>query len=364
MKIKSYKKKDGKTYYMFNAYIGKQDSGKKIFITRRGFKTKKEAQIEYVKLLDENKRVFACKFTFKEVYDMWIPNYKKTVRESTFYKNVKIFEHHILPALGHYRMDKIKVHMLQEIINEWHEKLVQYKRIKNLVSNIFKHAIRNGYIKENPCDLLLLPKERTTQKKKNYLEKEELELFLSTMRETQDKKWYVFFRLLAFSGMRRGEAMALTWSDIDFKKNTISINKTLAAGINHKALVQPPKTRSSKRIIDMDTNTMHVLKDFKRSKKTIDFNGIVFSNESGGHLCLSYPGKIADQVCKETNLYVTPHGLRHTHCSILFEAGATLAEVKERLGHSSIKTTMDIYNHVSKKKKEEVAEKLSEYLAF
>ncbi len=364
MKIKSYKKKDGKTYYMFNAYVGKDAKDKIMVITRRGFETKKEAEIEYYRLVSEKKRIKECKFTFKEVYDMWFKVYKNTVRESTFNNINRQSKKHILPYLGDYQIKKIRPDMIQDLVNDLCNYYRAYKKVHRIASQVFEHGIRNDFIETNPCKKIIMPKEKLKNKKQTYLEKEQLEVFLDTTKKICKYKWYVFFRLLAFSGIRKGEALALTWNDVDFKNNIIRINKTLSYGVGSKIMVNSPKTQKSNRVIDIDIKTMSILRKYKNDSKIININNLVFNNKNNTYITPSHACEITERVSKVTGIRVTPHSFRHTHCSLLFEAGASLAEVKERLGHSSIKTTMDIYNHVSKKKKEEVAHKLAEYLAF
>lgn len=162
----------------------------------------------------------------------------------------------------------------------------------------------------------------------------------------------MLFRLLAFSGMRKGEALALTWRDINFKTNEIRINKALSRGKDNKLYIKSTKTNEA-RTIKMDEKTMNILRMWKKKQKEDNFklgfntskpSQLVFSNEKNEFI---QPTKTREWILYVQEKYnlkkVTTHGLRHTHCSLLFEAGATLKEVQDRLGHSDIKTTMNIY---------------------
>jgi len=120
--IKSYTKKDGKTYYMFKLYLGMDsETGKQIHVTRRGFLTKKEANLALAQL-----RVQVSKGEYKEpktetyedIYNVWIQHYERTVEESTFVKTLGIFRNHILPAIGHYRIEKLNVPICQNFVDE------------------------------------------------------------------------------------------------------------------------------------------------------------------------------------------------------------------------------------------------------
>ncbi len=356
MKINPYKKKDGKTYYKFSININGKST------TRNGFKTKTDAQIAYARLKDRAEDINSFNFKFSEVYEMWIKNYKNTVRASTFNETEKIFINHILPKLGHLHIKKITLGIMQDAINDWATKLVNFKMVKNYTSNIFEYAIVYGYIKNNPCKNLIIPKKQEKEKKTNYFTKDELILFLKTAESNLDIMWFSFLYLLAMTGIRRGEALALNWSDFDFKNKTLNINKTLARSKN-KIIVNPPKTKAGTRTIIIDKNTLKLLKKWKSKQKKMLKTNIVFTNTKGTYITMSQPDRKVKLICKLLNLNpISLHGLRHTHCSILFESGANIGEVQKRLGHTDVQTTLNIYNHVSKERDREVADKLNSYL--
>lgn len=210
------------------------------------------------------------------------------------------------------------------------------------------------------------------EEKKNYYTKEELLLFLETLRSLDNQKAYTLFYLLSFSGMRKGEALALNWKDIDFKNKTVSINKALTRGYESKLYVDTPKNKQSFRTISLDDSTIKVLKEWKINQKIeLESNGfivensqLIFSNSNNTLMNPQSTRKHILQVLKKNKelKYITTHGFRHTHCSLLFEAGASIKEVQERLGHSDVKTTMNIYTHVSKQIKVETANKFADYI--
>lgn len=185
---------------------------------------------------------------------------------------------------------------------------------------------------------------------------------------------YSFFRTLAFTGMRVGELLALTWKDIDFNDNYIKINKTLARGKNRRLYVEQPKTKNSKRDIPVDDETMNILKKWRLEQRkwlltlginTLSKNQLVFSNQKNEYLQLSKPRKWLEVIIKQNNLKrITIHGLRHTHASLLLEAGANIKDVQERLGHSSIQITMDLYIHITDKRKEKTAAQFAKYIGI
>lgn len=380
--IKKYTKKDGTTAYMFNAYLGTDPmTGKQKRTTRRGFTTVKEAKLALSRLqvdIEENGFTKQKNTTFKELYELWYESvYKNTVKESTRVKKTEMFTNHILPAFGKLKIDKISVKYCQKVVNQWCEKLVAYREVKNNVTRVLDYAITLGLLADNPMKKIVMPKRKEVvndEKIENYFSKDELQIFLDYVKQDLPMKWFVFFRLQAFSGFRKGESLALTWRDIDFKANTISVTKTLARGENNTLIIQTPKTKSSVRTISIDTTTMAILKEW-RKKQALDmfkmgFNTnnekqLVFSTLDNKPINHSNTTNYINKVIKRYDLKpVTVHGLRHTHCSLLFEAGAPIQVVKERLGHSDIQTTMNIYTHVTQKAKEDTAEKFAKYVNF
>lgn len=377
--IESYTLKNGEKRYRFQIYIGVDPlTGREQRTTRSKFKTKKEAELALARLKLEiangqYKKVQAE--TYQEVYDLWIKVYEKTVEESTYVKTVGIFRNHILPAMGVYKIGKINVAICQHHVDEWMEKLVNGDKTKSYASLVMRFAIKHDYIQTNPFDLIDLPRQRkkssTKRDAENFYTKEQLREFLECAEKQPNYKVYAFFRLLAYSGMRKGEALALTWEDINFKDNEISINKAIGQGISQRLYIKPTKT-GTERTIKMDEATIIILKEWKKKQQqaylmlgynTLQKNQLVFSNTKNSFIQPTKTNDWLRSIINKNNLpSLSTHGFRHTHCSLLFEAGATIKSVQDRLGHSDVKTTMDVYAHVTASAKEDAILKFNEYL--
>ena len=370
--IIQYQTTEGKKFYKFQLYVGTDLlTGKRIKTTRSKFKTKKEAQLALSRLQLEietqgfNKKTVT---TYQEVYDIWEDVYRSTVKESTFVKTVQNFENHILPAMGSYRLDKVTVLNCQKHVNLWARKLKKFRQICAYASKVFDYAISIGILEKNPMKLVTMPisqDEPDPDKVENFYSREELIEFLDRANEGSHRKSYVIFRLLAFSGLRKGEALALGWKDIDFKNRTVTVNKTLTRGENARLLLQAPKTKTSARAILMDPQTMAILKDWQGLQKEelgplLKAKGqLVFQNEQNDFIQPSKTTRWLERILDRHDFKkITTHGFRHTHCSLLFEAGATIKEVQDRLGHSDVQTTMNIYAHVTEKTKEKNSRKI------
>lgn len=379
--VKKYNLKSGETRYEFSVYLGVDPlTGKQKRTTKRGFKTRKEAELALARIKFEvangTYRQVSVE-TYLDIYNLWITNYEKTVEESTFIKTVGIFKNHINPALGSYKIEKITIDICQNNFNLWAEKLKNFRMVKSYASKVFSFAVKRGYLQSNPFTYvdapMILSKKRSNindNEKENFYTKEQLLNFLKALEHEKNLKAFTLFRLLAFSGMRKGEALALTWNDFNFSTQELRINKALSRGKDNKLYVKTTKTGIA-RSIKLDEKTILILKRWEEEqKKFTSFSEsdrqtgkLVFSNENGEYLQPTKTRKWMLHIQEKYNFEkITTHGLRHTHCSLLFEAGASLKEVQDRLGHSDIQTTMNIYAHVSKQARDEAIKKFSNYV--
>lgn len=383
-KYTEYKTKTG-TFWHVRGYLGVDSTtGVQKGFNKRGFRTKKEAQLSYsrAKHQFENGLYAALNnsFTYEEVYHEWVKLYKLDVKESTLNKTLQLFELHILPAIGSMKIKKIQSKLIQNLVNDWRERFSQYTKLFNYTNKVFDYALIQGYITEHPKHKVIMPARKLEHvenkaKTKTFYDKQELMQLFHVMENEKTIRWHAFFRLLAFSGIRRGEALALTWNDINFKEKSLSIDKTLSLGVNNKKVIQPPKTKNAIRVISLDDNTLEILKNWKKEQahlligfgfNAMKHNQLVFSKyESNDYLDLSAPRNKLEHFCKLHNLeMIKIHGFRHTHASLLFEAGVPMKDVKERLGHSDIKVTMNVYTHVTKDSADNSAELFANYVNF
>ena len=381
--IKQYtKKSDGKKYYTVHIYLGKDEiTGKDRYTTRRGFKTKKEALLCEAKIKTEiatNGLLNTDVTTFKEIYELWYEGYQHTIKESTLVVNSYVFKL-LLDKLENMQLKKITLPYCQKIITNYSKEfsLSTLKKIKIYGGMIFDYAVKMKVIYSNPMKDVLLPKKQidiTSNDTDLYYTKDELNHFLKLVDSTNDIKLSAMFRVLAYTGMRKGELQALEWSDIDFTNNTININKTLAISSEYKIKVQTPKSKSSIRKISIDEETKLILKRWKAKQREIFFsvgtrvkkNQLCFTNDiTNDYLYLNFTNDRLRKICKKHKFKeIKIHGFRHTHCSLLFESGFTIQEVQDRLGHSDLKTTMSIYAHVTEKQRDNMADKFAKFMAL
>ena len=380
--IKKYTTKNGETRYLFQTYLGIDPAtGKERRTTRRGFKTMKEAkQAERNLLLDVEENGLPSNQsdgfqdpTFEKLASLWLENYKTTVKPSTF-ENVKskvekMTEEHFEGM----KLKKITVAYCQKIVIELNKSYVLYNHYLSVINRIFKYAVLMDVLSSNPFDKVIKPKSRQTQRKGNFLTKEELKEFLKLAQNTTLSYFFPLVHLMSYTGLRQGEALALKWSDIDFENKKITVNKT-AVRIKEKQTLQTPKTKNSKRVISIDPATLSILRSWKKDQIKIYFkNGkhfegdenFIFTNQRGEwvhiHNFIRYFKRfIADHKLKP----ITPHGLRHTHASLLFSAGVEPKNISDRLGHSTVQITLDLYTHITEEQRTDTVEKLIEYMVI
>ena len=365
-------------------------TGKHKPIKKGGFKTRKEAEAACRKVIDEIENGTFIKETDEifEVYAaQWLIDYSNDpeIKEpSTRTRRTQI--RRLNKYLAKLKMKNITHKVYKNVINEMVDKGYTANTISGTHAAarlIFGKAKKEGSIKIDPTENIVLPKKKisveeleTQEEIDKYLEKEELAKFLNTAKQKGKPQDYCIFLLMSYTGMRIGEVLALKWRDIDFDEGVISITKTLyrdsSKTVTYK--LETPKTRKSKRIIAIDETVLEELKNHRSEQNILKMKyrdrwhdkDFVFTAKN-------FPGyPMVDIIVRDhlrsllkksgLNPDLTPHTLRHTHTSLLAEAGVSLEEIMERLGHEDDKTTRRIYLHVTKSMKKEASRKFSELM--
>jgi len=391
IRITPYQKKDGKTYYRFQISLGFDPlKNKHSNTTKSGFESVKDAKQAINKLLIERETKdfnLLSSYTFKEVYEMWLSQHQQEVKPTTLESKESKFNSKILPKFGHLKIQDITSFYCQEVINAWANEISSFNDYKIQTNLVFKYAYMHGLIEKNPFDKVITPKKQNTlifdaekEEEINFYTKDELQLFLELLYDERPFKYYIMYRLLAFTGLRKGELLALYWSDIDFEQKTLRVRKTLAEP-KGKRILQTPKSFASRRIISIDETTLSFLTTWKdkqveeyaefeleveNDQKQLIFSRYYHRTKQFEFFRLAHLNDKLHYFLKyHPNLpNITVHGLRHTHASLLFEAGVTIKDVQVRLGHSDIKTTMDIYTHVTNSAREKAAKAFENFMGF
>ena len=380
--IKSYKSK-GKTKYMFKVYLGTDPlTGKRIDTTRRGFSSAREAKQALTQLKAEfDAGKFKTKtqdMTLGELFKMWWSVYEPSVKITTASYRYRTYAEHFKKC-DDLKLSKLNTLWAQDVVNSLAKEFKSYKTMLSTLKLIINYGLRLELIEKDPFALVVYPKplEKSTKISKvenNFYSKDELKLFLDRAKKSSNPILYPFFRLLAYSGIRSGEIAALNWSDIDFDEHTLSITKTVSHDTRKNLnFIAKPKTQKSTRTIFIDDETLQALKAWKTTQaKMLLAKGINALSDSQ----LIFPtrdNRIASTSAANSRLRViytrnpdlrqiSVHGFRHTHATLLLEAGLNIKDVQERLGHKNVHITLDTYSHVTQQKKQKTAEKFADYL--
>lgn len=366
LSIKEYTLKNGQKRYYFKISLGENSNGKRIVTTRRGFKTYADADQVYNQLtrVKADDFVKQNQITIDELHKIWFENYKNTVKESSAISESGIYKNHIEPFFGNQFIDKITVVDLQKWADKKANELVAFRRVIAVMNGLFEYGMRLNFVSSNLVKRILIPKKTTRKRRdieKNVYTREELELFLKVAKNFPVMK-YTFFKILACTGLRRSECLALTWQDIDFKNNLLHVNKTLAYGLNHQVIVQTPKSKKSNRKIPISSSLKKALIEYQKqstSKK-------LFHTLNGKYLYLGTPNIWLKKIYDENPdlKKITVHGFRHTFATLLIsETNVKPKTVQMILGHKNIEITLNLYTHINQDNQIE-AQKVIEQLNF
>lgn len=377
--IKKYTLSTGEPRYMFQVYLGLNPlTGKETRTTRRGFKTKKEATLQLARVRLEfetqGQIVRDKRMKFKEAAESWLAVYKQTkVKQNTYEQNELKFELHILPKFGDIYLDKITPEYCQKVVLEWAEYYQQFSALISLTSRVMEYArLTLKQLSGDPIKDIIRPVGKDKEPYKSpYYDREQLAHFLSCA-DQMDAKTSMLFRLTAYSGCRKGEILGLQWGDYDELSNSLKIERTAARTKAGEMILHSPKTTSGKRTISLDAETGRRLRDWKRIQReemlrlgysTASSEQHLFTDDKNGLLDSSYPNLMLRLIDRRFDIdKINIHGLRHTHTTLLIEAGVSFKEIQDRLGWSNPDMLLKIYSHVNKKEKLNTGNKFAEYI--
>ncbi|ASV67227.1 site-specific integrase [Cytobacillus kochii] len=375
--------KKGKKW-AFRAYMGTDPiTGKEIKKSKSGFLTQKDAKLAaalFERQFNDGEYIQPSKFIFDDLCKDWEKHYSQDAKESSL-RARKIALKHIINEFGKTPVQKINKKAYQDVIDKLSNKFsTNYiSSIHSSTNMVFEYAQSLNLIKETPTKGIKLPKKKKTVSdlendnsiNQKFLEKEELEEFLSVAKNEGLEGDLLAFTMLAYTGLRIGEMVALKWSDIDYEKQTLRVIKTYYNPTNNKLnyTLLTPKTEGSIRTITIDPLLIDLLRLHEQEQEVVKRenkpfykdNDFIFATNEGYPKTIKHLSIRMQRLLKKTSIKkaVTPHSFRHTHTSLLIEANVHIKEIQERLGHSDINTTMDIYAHMTKNIKKEASNKFS-----
>ncbi|MDR0992793.1 MAG: site-specific integrase [Ruminococcus sp.] len=269
---------------------------------------------------------------------------------------------------GHMWLDKIarddvKVfvqNLTTEKLQNNREGCICAKGVKNhysFLTSVFKNALENGYITDNPCNNIRLP--RAKKEEVEIYSTEEAAHILELLKiEPGMFHHYVYKVLEIYTGFRRGEICGLEWSDIDFEKNVLTIRRTSYYSQSYGTFTDTPKSQAGFRSVSLPDEVVGILAEFYRQRQEYIasvgtyWNGTerLFATSDGKPICPNTPYKYFTVFCQRNGIpHLKPHSFRHLAASILLNDGIDVKTVSHILGHSTASTTLNTYAHIINK---------------
>jgi len=280
---------------------------------------------------------------FCKYFDEWVTVYKKgAVRQVTLnkYKLALKWIERISPTLKLGELDRIAY---QDLINQYaevHERQTTMD-FHHLLKGAILDAVDEGLIPRDPTRKAIVKGRAPRPKKNRYLNQFELQKLLSSLELGQTISWEWFILLVAKTGLRFSEALAITPADFDFNHQTLSVSKTW--DYKNGGGFVPTKNKSSIRKVQID---WQLIVQFSALVKGLPEDEPLFV-EKGKKVYNSTANAVLERLCKRAGVpVISVHGLRHTHASLLLFAGVSIASVAKRLGHASMNTTEKTYLHI------------------
>lgn len=355
-------KKRGKNSYSIKVSLGKDGATgkyKQQWVSVKG--TKKDAEkrlAELLNQLDNGMFVKPSKVTLAEYLTTWLYDYcQHNLAPST----TELYTHmakHIIPTIGNIPLTELKPSHLQRL---YADKLTSglsgrtVQLIHVTLHKSLKNAVKTGLLAHNVAESVETPKSH--RKPIHAMSESDMHLFLEFAKDTE---YYSLFYLALFTGMRRGELLALRWSDIDLDLCQLSVTRNLqylnTGTPGNRIRIGECKTTKSKRLIALSPSTVGKLREHKAKQAElrqaigipVTEDSLVFSHYDGSPLLPSSVTHAWIKLARRCGLTgIRLHDTRHTHASLMLKQGIHPKIVQERLGHSSIQITLDTYSHVA-----------------
>lgn len=358
------------------------------------------------------------KITFKAFSERWLSEYAVNLQPGTIAKYTQELESKIYPAIGHRKLSDLKPALLSSFFAGLAKdgarvdgkpggySPASIAKTRNVISAILRTAVQLEVIDRNPCEKAMLPKGEEIADQIKFFTPEQAKAFLAYIETPYTLKVSghqrvddtgipytvgdyeihkeipeqirILFNLAIYAGLRKGEILALKFSDIDFETDTVSITKS-ATVVKGKQICKKPKTKMSTRTITIPHNLTLRILALKESREQLqadlgDFwqgedwifvqdNGQMMSYSTPYHALQDTLGRYNADRPQDNQLPMIPfHGLRHTAATLLIAAGVDVKTISARLGHALTSTTMNIYVHALKESDKKAANAISNLL--
>ena len=360
-------RKRSKNYIVYLEYFDKETN-----------KRKQKNMGSYPLKRDANKRLNEVK---EEIYkeELLLPNemilqdflldflekYKMNLSITTYNCYMRICKKYIIPLLGDIKLCDIRPIHIQNYVDDLLD-LLTPQTIKvhlNILNLALKRAYRLKLIKENVVQFVEVPKNK--KYKNEIYNAEDMKKLLEKSRETSLELPII---LASGLGLRISEILGLTWNNIDFNDFTITIDK-ITVRDKGQVILKEPKTESSIRTISAPKEIILILKQLKKDRLAAKLRGekshreLIFYDKNLNPVAQDVLSKKFRYFLQENNLkHIRFHDLRHSHVTMLIDAKVPIKVISERVGHSNVNTTLNIYSHALREMDQEASDKISDTL--
>jgi len=324
------------------------------FVTVRGTKRQGNAKLrEFLAEHDKGKPLETSNRMVRQFIARWLQEYVAVqVKASTATHYEQTMRSHILPALGEIPLAKLQPQDTSAMLGAARQKGLADStvRLVYIINEALNCAVKWGILYRNPATLLDPP--RVPRHSIKAMDLEQARAFLAA---TKGSPYEALFHFIAYTGCRRGEALALRWQDIDMQNGLISFVQNVYRVGRRGLIVQPVKTNASAASLDMDEELASLLRAHRiqqlehrlRVGDAYDDHDLVFSNDLGGYRDPPSVSQAFARFARRAGVEgFTLHGLRHFRAAVLIKAGLHPKIIQERLRHDNIGITLDIYGHL------------------
>lgn len=314
--------------------------------------------------IDEGTFLDPSKITVDEWAEKWLHDNSKGRKENSLKTYESMLRNHFLKYFGSTRLSAITTFHIQEALNAAPLAASSKITLRESISSLFTSAVKAKLIKENPVrDAETIKKPKSPPK---ILSDDQLSRVLA---ETQKTRFAFLFFFLAFTGVRIGEALGLTWDRIDFDTGFIDIDRQLIRSKQHGYIFAPPKNNEIRKLCP-GIAVINRAREYKKeqTQKFLETGvrcpmGLVFCTNEGKPQCQSTVRNVLHKASAAAGTDIHPHDFRHTYASMALRAGNDPRTVQEALGHSSAAFTLEIYAAVNDQMRQESSIKMDDFMA-
>ncbi len=342
-------------------------------------KTRQEAHKALQQMLNELEQgtlALGPQQTMEHFLEYWLEEvHRNTIRTSSYVEYRRDLDNHILPALGHVRLQKLTIQQVESFYARMAKEGLSAKTISGIHGVLRKalaHAVYLNLISRNVCDIVKKSLPRKARREVRTLTKEQAQALLEHLRGCYQLE--ALFTLALITGMRRGEIAALRWDDISFEQKYLQVCRSARrTGAGFGLQVSEPKTASSRRKISLSPFLLEVLQQHRRQQEDLQRtagdawqdNDLVFCNRHGGFINPDTLRVWFKESLEDAGLpSMRFHDLRHSAATLLLAMGVHVKVVQELLGHSNVLITLNTYSHVLPSLHEKAMDDLSILFAY